>query len=305
MEKGDPAFTMSPGWPPSATSSINSEVDRDRAEQPNASRMADAIIRVGVLTPHAALGPEAELPAMAPGRVVTCVARASADEVGVEAHPTTPSGPRALTTLAFLDEAAELLGQGALDVTVYASTSSGYALGLDTELVVVSRLSRRIGTPVVATCASVVLALRVLDVGRIALVHPPWFDDGLNELGAAYFQGEGFEVVSSASAALSMDPRRIEAAAVCAWTAQHVDDDAEAVFIGGNGFRAAGAIAALEDVIDRPVLTANQVLLWSLLRQADAAFQVRGYGRLFAHENGAQIQDDAGRSVSSERSGRS
>jgi maleate isomerase len=262
----------------------------------------DGMIRVGVLTPHAALGPEAELPAMAPGRVVTCVARSSADDAGAEARPTTPSGPRALTALPFLDEPAELLGQSALDVTVYASTSSGYALGLDTELAVVSRLSRRIGMPVVATCASAVRALRVLDIARVALVHPPWFDDELNELGAHYFEGQGFDVVSSGSAALPRDPRRIEADAVCAWTAQHVDDDAEVVFIGGNGFRAAGAIAALEAAIDRPVLTANQVLLWSLLRKTGAAVQVTGYGRLFAHQNGAPIRDDAGRNVSTERS---
>jgi maleate isomerase len=207
--------------------------------------MRDSVIRVGVLTPHAAIGPEAELPAMAPGRVVTCVARVSDEDAGVEAPPTSPSGLRALNSPPFLDQPAELLGRGALDVIVYASTSSAYAIGRDTELAVVSRLSRRIGIPVVATCASAVLALRVLDVERIALVHPPWFDVELNELGAAYFEGEGFEVVSSASAALSMDPRRIEADAVYAWTARHVDDDAEAVFIGGNGFRAAGAIAPL------------------------------------------------------------
>jgi maleate isomerase len=238
-----------------------------------------------VLTPHAALGPEAELPEMAPGRVVTCVARASAEDAAFEAHLAIPSGQRALTPLPYLDEPAELLGRSALDVTVYASTSSGYALGPHTELAVVSRLSRRIGMPVVATCASAVLALRVLDVERIALVHPPWYDDELNELGATYFEGAGFEVVSSASATLSMDPRRIEADAVCAWTAQHLDDDAEAVFIGGNGFRAAGAIEPLEDAIDRPVLTSNQVLLWNLLPQAGAAFQVTGYGRLFAQSS--------------------
>jgi len=32
------------------------------------------------------------------------------------------------------------------------------------------------------------------------------------------------------------------------------------------------------------VLTSNQVLLWQLLAQADAAFEIHGYGRLFAHK---------------------
>jgi maleate cis-trans isomerase len=39
----------------------------------------------------------------------------------------------------------------------------------------------------------------------------------------------------------------------------------------------------LEAAIDRPVVTSNQVLLWSLLEQAGATLEVSGYGRLFSH----------------------
>jgi len=106
-----------------------------------------------------------------------------------------------------------------------------------------------------------------------------------NELGAAYFAGQGFDVVSSASAGLSQDPRAVEPAAVFEWASRHVADAAQAVFIGGNGFRAAGAIEALETAIGRPVLTSNQVLLWHLLAQVDAAFEIHRYGRLFAHKS--------------------
>ncbi len=57
---------------------------------------------------------------------------------------------------------------------------------------------------------------------------------------------------------------------------------ADAVFIGGNGLRAIGAIAALEKALDKPVLTANQVLLWQSLRSAGVASSVTEYGRIFA-----------------------
>jgi maleate isomerase len=152
-------------------------------------------IRIGMLTPHAAAGPEAEFPAMAPGRVLTCVARVSADApaVGGGADPTTPSALRELTAPPLLDEAAELLARGSVDAIGYASTSSGSAIGFDAETTLVRRLSRRVGVPVVATCAAAVLALRVLDVERIALVDPPWFDAELNELGDAYFQSAHVE----------------------------------------------------------------------------------------------------------------
>jgi maleate isomerase len=239
-----------------------------------------------MLSPHAAIGPAAEFPEMAPGRVVTCVARISSDgaAVGVGATPTTLSGLRALTAPPFLDAAADMLGRGSVDVIGYASTSSAYAIGFDAEAAVVSRLSQQVGIPVVATCASAVLALHLFDVERIALVDPPWFDPELNELGAAYFRSAGFDVASSTSAGITRDPRRIEAAAVLEWVSRHANDDAEAVFIGGNGFRAAGAIARLEAAIGRPVFTSNQVLLWNLLAQAGATLEVGGYGRLFAHK---------------------
>ena len=152
---------------------------------------------------------------MAPGRVVTCVARVSSDAAasGLGATPSL-SELRTLTAPPYLDAAADMLGRCSVDVIGYSSTSSAYAIGFDADTAVVSRLSRQVGIPVVATCASAVLALRVLEVERIALVDPPWFDAELNELGAAYFRSAGFDVASSTSAGLSQDPRRIEAGAV-------------------------------------------------------------------------------------------
>jgi maleate isomerase len=262
-------------------------------------------IRIGVVTPHAAAGPEEELPAMVPGRVVTCVARVTARAApgGGDADLTTMAGLGTVAAWGELEESADLLGLAAVDVIGYASTSTAYVIGPDAEAALVARVSRRVGVPVAATCSSCVQALLVLGIARVALVHPPWFDVALNELGAFYFETQGFDVVSSASAALSRDPRRIEPAAVHEWTSRHLADDAEAVFIGGNGFRAAAAISALEDAICRPVLTSNQVLLWNLLRRAGAAFEVTGYGCLFAHENGPPSRGVARPSESSESSG--
>ena len=235
-------------------------------------------IRVGVLTPHAAVGPAEELPAMSPRRIMTCVARVSADDASAD----TRTGLRELTTSPVLDQAAAILGDGSLDVLGHASTSTGYAIGFDAEEALVASLERRLGIPVAATCASAVLALRVLGVERLALVHPPWFDAELNRLGSAYFESQGLDVVSCASASLSKDPDRIEPTAVYEWTALHVGDEAEGVFIGGNGFRAAGAISALEARIGRPVITSNQGLLWNLLGRVGATSEIDGYGRLFS-----------------------
>jgi maleate isomerase len=244
------------------------------------------VISIGVVTPHAAVGPEEELPAMAPGitirvvRVPVEVARAGT----AGAPPTSPVGLRALTATPVVEEAVEHVLAWAVDAIAYASTSSAYAIGFDAEVAMLARLAGRTGLPVVGTCASAVRALRLLDAGRVALVHPPWFDEELNELGASYFRSQGFEVVIAASAELASDPGQIEPAGLVEWGSRHVPDDAEAVFIGGNGFRAAAAIDPLERRTGRTVLESNQLLLWEILAQTGSTLAIRGFGRLFGQE---------------------
>jgi maleate isomerase len=252
----------------------------------HAPGMLFSMITIGVLTPHAEAGPEAELPLMAPGQVFTRLSRipaSDADVAGPGTPPTSPSGLRGLTAPSTLDTAAAAFPLGSVDALGYASTSTGYAIGFDAEAALVERLSHQWRLPVASTSHSAVAAMRAFDVQRVALVHPPWFSDQMNDLGAAYFRSQGFEVASSRSADVVKDPGRIEPVAVLEWITRHVGDDADVVFIGGNGFRAARAIAPLEARLGCLVLESNQVLLWSILAAVNAEFEVVGYGRLFGH----------------------
>jgi maleate isomerase len=114
------------------------------------------------------------------------------------------------------------------------------------------------------------------------LVSPPWFDAQLDGLGVSYFESQGFEVVYHSPAGLPSDQNRIDPAELYEWVRAHVNDDSDAVFIAGNGFRAVGTIEALEQDLRRPVLTANQVLFWAALRAAEARVPVSGYGEIFS-----------------------
>ena len=233
-------------------------------------------ITVGVLTPHAAAGADVEFSHIAPAYVRTEVSRIHPRSD----PPTVPEGLRALATPAAINEAASALLDG-VEVLAYASTSSGYAIGYDAESALRERLRERWNVPVHATSLSAVSALRSHHVERISLVHPPWFGHSLNELGAEYFQSQGFEVVDARLADLPDDPDRIEPAMVVEWVSQHLSHRAEAVIIGGNGFRAARAISELEGRIGRLVLEANQVLLWSILKGAGVSVDIHGFGSLF------------------------
>jgi maleate isomerase len=248
----------------------------------------DVSVRIGVLVPHAAVGPESELQAMAPPGVAIHATRVpfGAMTAGGLMDPTIALAPvRAFAEPPHVDDAAELLATAPLDVIAFANTGAGYAIGLAGEAEMIARLERRTrGIPVVATCGAVVEGLRVLSVRRIAVVDPPWFDAELNALGRRYYESAGFDVVYAAACGLPSDQAKITPAELHAWISERVPTDADAIVIGGNGFRAVGAIAALEEDLSRPVLTSNQALLWAALRVADAdPGSVTSYGRLFRY----------------------
>src|SRR5215213_10267257 len=140
----------------------------------------EASVRIGVLTPHADVGPESELQAMAPPSVAIHATRVpfGAMAPGGTMDPTIPLAPvRAFAEPPHLDDAAELLAAAPLDAIAYGFTSSAYVIGTEGEAEMIARLEQRTrGIPVVATGSAAVEGLRVLRARRIALIDPPWFD---------------------------------------------------------------------------------------------------------------------------------
>jgi maleate isomerase len=241
--------------------------------------------RLGILVPHAAIGSESELAAMAPAGVSIHATRVPLGvmRTGGLMDPTIALEPvRAFADPPLVDEAAELLAAAPLHAIGFAFTSSSYVRGAADDEILRRRLEARThGIPVAISSTSAVLGLRALGARRIALVDPPWFSAELTALGVDYFTGQGFEVAYAASAVVPSEQRAINPGQLFEWVREQVPAGADAVFIGGNGLRAVGTIEALEEDLGVPVLTANQVLLWHLLRLASTHVPVTGYGRLF------------------------
>ena len=106
--------------------------------------------------------------------------------------------------------------------------------------------------------------------------------EAIEREGLRLFATQGFDVRFCASAELPSDQRAIEPEGLHRWVTARVPDDAEAICIGGNGFRAVGMIEAIEQDLDRPVVTANQALLWSLLATVGHPPRPSRYGRLMS-----------------------
>jgi len=213
---------------------------------------------------------------MAPDGVSVHAARVPFNDLRTYADPPGP------------DNATEQLARLPLHSIVFAFTTSSYLLGTTGEQALVARLEKRShGIPVLLPCVAASAAFRALAVRRLALFHPPWFTDDVVQKGVAYFQNQGFEVVhASHLTPASKVPHPnlgsdVHPAELYAWVRKHAPSNLEGVFIAGNGFRSIGVIAALEEDLGRPVLTANQVAFWYALRLAGVGAEVDDYGQVF------------------------
>lgn len=211
--------------------------------------------------------------------VVARIARAGGTTV--TSAPSAAAHLRPLATPSALRPAVASLREASVDVIAYASTTSGYAIGYATEVNLVRRLSHLSGVPVVTSGLAATQALRTFGVHRVALVHPPWFEEEMRDLGATYFRDQGIDVVTLTATPLPKHPDRVRSEQVIDYVSDQVGASTDAVFIAGTGFRAARAIEELEHRTGHLILEANQVLLWSILAATGAKLQIDGYGRLF------------------------
>jgi maleate isomerase len=247
-----------------------------------------ALTRIGVLTPHADVGPEAEFGAMATDGISIHAMRVpfgAYNPGGVMDRTIADDPVRAFAEPPLVDDAAELLAGAPLHAIVYGFTSSSYVRGAASDAALKSRLETRTrGIPVVIPCAAAVTALTALGAKRLALISPPWFSAEMDQQGARYFQTQGFEVVYNGPAGLPSDQQAIQPSQLYEWVRTRTPKSAEAIFIGGNGFRAIGVIKALEEDLARPVLTANQVAFWQALRLSGTRTPIVDYGQIFGRD---------------------
>jgi maleate isomerase len=241
--------------------------------------------RIGLLQAAPDMCEEAEFMAMAPPGVSIHTTRVPFHGMwqGATLDPNIGANPlRAYLEPPVLDDAAELLAYAPVQCMCLAFTNTSFLGTVDDDRRLMRRLEQRTREiPVIDTCLAVLAALQVLGARRLAFINPPWVGTAITQAGAAYFGGAGLEVVLAQSAELPHDPRDIHPGTLYEWARAHVPAGADAVFVGGNGFRAIGMIEALEEDLQRPVLTANQVLFWYALRRTGSGARVSGYGRIF------------------------
>jgi maleate isomerase len=176
---------------------------------------------------------------------------------------------RAVSETGEAADATRTLVEIAPDSIAYACTSGSFVDGLDHERALRDAIEGASpGSRAITTSGALLDALRALGVRRVGLGTP--YVSELGRLLADFVRAAGFEPVSLANLELESgiadvaedEVRHLAAAA-------HVPA-AEALFLSCTNLRTFEALPALEAQYGIPVLSANQVTMWSALRAAGA-----------------------------------
>ncbi len=183
-----------------------------------------------------------------------------------------------------------LVARGAIDVlavsplvTAYACTSGSFIGGLAGEARLVAAMEDAGAPAAVTTSGALLIALRHLGITRIAAVTP--YTEDLTEGLAIFLSEAGVEVVATAGLGLTSEIWTVPYETTGDLVRDTDVPEAEAVFVSCTNLPTYDVISALEQDLGKPVLTANQVTMWSALTLAGR--QAIGPGqRLLAAEVG-------------------
>lgn len=148
-------------------------------------------------------------------------------------------------------------------VTAYACTSGSFIGGLAGEAALVAAMNVAGARSAVTTSGALLAALRHLDLTRIATATPYTAD--LTAGLSGFLAEAGVEVVSASGLGLTSDIWTVPHDVTAGLVRDTDTEDAQAVFISCTNLPTYDVIATLEAELGKPVLTANQVTMWSAL----------------------------------------
>jgi len=231
--------------------------------------------RIGLLYPFAGWVMEPEFYRMAPPGVTTLTARVTLVAATMEGLADMAQSPE-------VERCTEGLATAPVQVICFGGTSASFLHGPDWDRSLRARMAKASGAiPVTTTSTASVRALRTFGAHRIVFVGP--YLDDVTERGRQFFEASGFKVLNAVGMGLDHDRTigRVTLEEVYHLARRSDHPDAEAVFISCTGLKTIGVLAALEQDLGKPVVSANQASFWDCLRRAGIADRITGYGRLF------------------------
>ncbi|MFC5801483.1 decarboxylase [Streptomyces formicae] len=164
-----------------------------------------------------------------------------------------------------LDEAVRALSASEPEVVAYACASGSFVGGVAGERAMCEAMTRAGDVAAVTTSGALLEALAELGACRIALVTP--YTESVTRALEEYLGEAGVAVMGRAFLGLTRHIWKVPYRSVVDMARQAVVGAADALFISCTNLPTYDAIPQLEAELRMPVISANQVTMWSALRR--------------------------------------
>lgn len=178
-------------------------------------------------------------------------------------------------------EATLALNDAGCSAIVFHCTASSMEAGLAGEEQVLSAMRSATDAVTATTATAALAALNALELGRIALLSPYVATTHQHEV--EFLAEAGHQVVGGKCLGLRGGDEYITVTPG-QWLRLAVTNtprDAEGVFLSCTNIHAPEIVQELETVLEKPVVTSNQAVLWYVLRSLGIENDLPELGRLF------------------------
>ncbi|MGW8884401.1 maleate cis-trans isomerase family protein [Streptomyces sp. NPDC055749] len=201
-------------------------------------------------------------------------------EIGEDTH--SAEALRAMGSADRLAAGVEDLRLAGAEALVWACTGGSFLYGWEGAHEQTATLARAAGLPASSTSFAFAHAVREVGAARVAIAAT--YPEDIAASFARFLEAGGIEVVATRGSGI------ITAAEAGTWDGLLVKElgvagdhpDADAVLLPHTALHTAAYITELEELLGKPVLTANQVTVWEGLRLVDRRIYEPELGALFA-----------------------
>ncbi len=177
-------------------------------------------------------------------------------------------------------QASDILADTKCDPIVFHCTANSMAEGIAGEKRIAETIEAATGQTAATTASATMAAFEKLGVNRLVLISP--YVRSIHEHEIEFLEEAGFEIVSERNLGFKTSDGYcgVLPAEWIETLSQMKDDRADVYFVSCANIRAIEVLEEMEAMLEAPVVTSNQLVIWQALRLAGVDGPIPGLGRL-------------------------
>lgn len=181
---------------------------------------------------------------------------------------------------------SEVFNELGVDMIVYACAETSFLKGVDGNAYISEQITKQTGVPAITATTAMVEAAGQLGVSSVSLVTP--YTQERTNIMKDFLQRNGIRVDGVESRDFSVGSDKPEwyecnvqpPSAAYRMARQANRPNTQALMISATNFRTFEVINRLESDLQKPVITTNQAILWSVFRTLDLHIRSESIGKL-------------------------